>query len=149
MEQKKIKDNNISLYSIFVGFLIKNGNKIVAKATLEETLSSVSKRIDKKKHTILLDLFLELNTFVETKRVKIRRRSYAVPFPLSLKRRSYLVTKWVFQIVKENKDNVSLTNKLSTEIIEILDKSKSKALNLKKVNNAEAYINRSNSHFRW
>lgn len=150
MEQKKIsKIKKKSLYDKLLGFLIKKGKKTTAKNVLENVLSSVSKTIKIPKNLILLHLFIKLNTFVETKSVKIRNRSFIVPFSLSLKRRSFLIIKWLLKSASENKENISLSKKLITEITNLLTKQKSKTLSLKKVNNNQAFSNRSNFHFRW
>jgi ribosomal protein S7 len=150
MEQKKaIKIKTYNLYNKFLGFLIKKGNKVSAKILLERALFSVSKKLNKSVNYIFLKLFLRLNTYVESKKVKIRNRSYIVPFSLSLKRRSYLAIKWLLKVVKSNKEKISFSNKLAFEILQVLINSKSKTLVFKKTNNNEAFLNRSNSHFRW
>lgn len=150
MELKKLtKLNSINLYNKFLGFLIKKGNINSAKLLLEKILFLLVKKIKKSKKIIFLRLFLKLNIFVEVKKVKMRNRSHFVPFSLSLKRRSYLVIKWLLQTIKQNKENVSTSKKLYEEIFFILTKSKCKTLSLKINNNNEAFLNRSNVHYRW
>lgn len=150
MEQKKIQKLKIfNLYNKFIGFLIKKGNKTASKHILEKTLRLVSKRLRRSPKTILLLLFSRLNVYVETKKVKIRNRSYIIPFSLALKRRSYLALKWILTAIKENKKKTSFVNKLTSEIVQTLTTLKSKTLMLKKTNNNQAFLNRSNSHYRW
>lgn len=150
MGQKRvIKLKTLSLYDKFMGFLIKKGKKTIAKKILEDAFFLLSKRLKTAKNIIFLRVFLKLNTFVEIKKVQIRKRAFFVPFSISLKRRSYLVIKWLLQSVKEKKDKVSISQKLAEEIFEVLTKTKSKTSNLKKLNNNQAFLNRSNSHFRW
>lgn len=150
MGQKKVtKIRPTNLYNKFLGFLVKQGNKIAAKTILEKALFIVSKKLKKSSNVIFLRLFLKLNTYVETKKVKVRNRSYIVPFALSLKRRSYLVIKWILKIVKENKEKINFSSKLAFEILQVLTTLKSKTIYLKKLNNNQAFLNRSNSHFRW
>lgn len=147
MEQKKIQKFN--LYNKFIGFLVKKGNKVASKHILEKTLKLVSKRLKRSPKTLLLLLFSKLNVYVETKKVKIRNRSYTIPFSLSLKRRSYLTLRWIITVIRENKKKTSFVRKLTAEIIQTLTTSKSKTLTLKKINNNQAFLNRSNSHYRW
>lgn len=150
MGQKRVtKLKTLSLYDKFMGFLIKKGKKTIAKKILEDAFSLLSKRLKTAKNIIFLRVFLKLNTFVEIKKVQIRKRSFFVPFSITLKRRSYLVIKWLLQSVKEKKDKVSISQKLAEEIFEVLTKTKSKTSTLKKLNNNQAFLNRSNSHFRW
>ena len=109
----------------------------------------VSKRLKRSPKTLLLLLFSKLNVYVETKKVKIRNRSYTIPFSLASKRRSYLTLKWILTVIRENKKKTSFVRKLTAEIIQTLTTSKSKTLTLKKINNNQAFLNRSNSHYRW
>ncbi len=150
MEQKKIlKAKKKSLYNKTLGFLVKKGKKTTAKNLLENVLMSISKKLKTQKIQVLLHLFVKANAFVETKNVKIRNRTFVVPFSLSLKRRSFLTIKWLLKSANENKEKISISTKLIDEIFDLLTKSKSKTLNLKKNNNIQAFSNRSNFHFRW
>ena len=67
-------------YKKFLGFLIKKGNKTGAKYILDKTFLIVSKSIGLPMHVSMLKLFLNLNSFVEVKKVQIGRRSLLVPF---------------------------------------------------------------------
>lgn len=150
MEQKKrLKFKSINLYNKFIGFLTKKGNRTASKYILDKTLELVSKKVKKSPKVILLLLFLKLNVYIEIKKVKIRNRSYTIPFSLPLKRRSYLIIKWILASTKQNKKKDSFINRLAFEIVHTLTTSKSKTLLLKKINNSQAFLNRSNSHFRW
>ena len=150
MAQKKIiKINNFDLYGKILGFLIKKGNKSLAQFLLEKAFTFVSKKLKKSFLFIFLTISLKLNTYVESKKIRIRKRSYIIPFSLSLKRRFYLSLKWLLKVVKDNNEKISFSKKLAFEILQILNTSKSKTLIYKKINNNEAFLNRSNSHFRW
>jgi ribosomal protein S7 len=71
--------------------------------------------------TLILKIFLKLNSFVEVKRVRVKRSSHLVPFSIRLKRRSYLIIKWLMQAVKEDTRKVSMSEKLFVEISNIKD----------------------------
>jgi len=98
----------------------------------------------------LIKVFLKLNSFVETKKIKFKRSTHVVPFVItSFKRKSYLIIKWLMEAVEEDKRKVPIAIKLSKEILSILRNKSSKALIKKKMNMKNALINRSNIHFRW
>ena len=138
-----------TLYQKFLGFLVKKGNKIGAKKTLDETFLIVSKTTKYSMETSMLKLFLSLNSFVEVKKVRIGRRSIMVPFSINSKRRSYLIVKWLMQAIKEDKKKVSLSTKLADEIISVLKGSFSRAKKLRNSNISQALANRANIHYRW
>lgn len=138
-----------NVYEKFLGFLIKKGNKFDAKKVLDLAFLLVSHKVQISKHTALTMLFRNLNSFVEVKRVRVRRRFVLVPFPIRLKRRSYLIVKWIMQSVRKNKRKISFSRKLATELISILKESSSKTKKLRQLNFSAALANRSNSHFRW
>jgi ribosomal protein S7 len=143
------KYQNKNLYNKFLGFIIKKGNKIGAKNVLNNAFLAVSKKTGLPLHVILLKLFLKLNSFVEVKRVRVQRSSHLVPFSIRLKRRSYLIIKWLMQAVKEDTRKVSMAEKLFFEIFSTLKNSPSKSVKIRNLNISQALSNRSNIHYRW
>lgn len=138
-----------TLYKKFLGFLIKKGNLISAKRILDKTFLIVAKQTGLSMEVALFKLFSNLNTFVEVKKVRVRRRSFLVPFSINLKRRSYLIVKWLMQAVKEDNKKSSMPEKLSFEIISVISGSTSRSKKLKNFNISQALANRSNTHYRW
>jgi ribosomal protein S7 len=138
-----------NLYSKLLGFFIKKGKKATSKKILDNAFFLVSKKTGFSFCYILYTLFLKLNIFVEAKKVRIKRRSVVVPFSISLKRRSYLVTKWLMQSVLQNEGRILTEIKLFEEILKVLTNSSSKSLKMKSLNNSQALANRSNIHYRW
>lgn len=145
--KKKIY-NTKTLYKKFLGFLIKKGNLISAKKILDNTFIKVSQKTGLSMEVALLKLFLMLNTFVEVKKVRIRRRSFLVPFSITLNRRSYLIAKWLMQSIKDERKS-SMVEKLTSEIISVIAGNNSKSKKLKLFNISQAMANRSNTHYRW
>jgi ribosomal protein S7 len=143
----KIQHKN--LYNNFLGFLIKKGNKIGAKNILTTAFLMVSKKTGYSLQTLILKIFLKLNSFVEVKRVRVKRSSHLVPFSIRLKRRSYLIIKWLMQAVKEDTRKVSMSEKLFVEISNTIKKSPSRSVKLRNFNISQALSNRSNIHYRW
>ena len=109
----------------------------------------MSKKTGLSLHKILLKLFLKLNSFVEIKKVRIKRSSHFVPFSITLKRRSYLIIKWLMQAILEDKRKISMSEKLFTEIQNTIGNIPSKSIKLRNSNVSQALANRSNIHFRW
>ena len=143
----KIQHKN--LYNNFLGFLIKKGNKIGAKNILTTAFLMVSKKTGYSLQTLILKIFLKLNSFVEVKRVRVKRSSHLVPFSIRVKRRSYLIIKWLMQAVKEDTRKVSMSEKLFVEISNTIKKSPSRSVKLRNFNISQALSNRSNIHYRW
>jgi ribosomal protein S7 len=139
-----------TIYINFLGILTKKGNKVAAKKILDAAFLEVSAKVNKPVHILLIKVFLKLNSFVETKKIKFKRSSHVVPFVItSFKRKSFLIIKWLMEVVQEDKRKVPLSSKLSKEILSILKNKSSKAVAKKKLNIKNAISNRSNIHFRW
>jgi ribosomal protein S7 len=139
-----------AIYINFLGFLTKKGNKVTAKKILDEAFLDVSLKTNQPVHILLIKVFLKLNSFVETKKIKFKRSTHIVPFVItSFKRKSYLIIKWLMEAVEQDKRKVPIAKKLSKEILNILKNKSSKALMKKKLNVKNALTNRSNIHFRW
>jgi ribosomal protein S7 len=139
-----------AIYTNFLGFLTKKGNKVTAKKILDEAFLDVSLKTKQPVHILLIKVFLKLNSFVETKKIKFKRSTHVVPFVItSFKRKSYLIIKWLMEAVEQDKRKIPVAQKLSKEILNILKNKSSKALIQKKMNTKNALTNRSNIHFRW
>ena len=149
MSNKDLNYKSKTLYKKFLGFLIKKGNKTVAKNILDSTFFSVSNTTGLSMHALMLKLFLNLNSFVEVKKVRVGRRSLMVPFSITLKRRSYLIVKWLMQAIKEDNKKTPLSVRLADEIIAVIGESLSKSKKLRDLNISQAMANRSNIHYRW
>ena len=154
LKKKKITEiktpNYINFYDKLLGFLIKKGKKLNSKKILESVFFNVSKKTSLSKKQILILLFRHLNCFVETRKILIKRRVHLVPFSIKIKRRLYLIVKWLIKAIDFNKKNLSTSEKMSNEILAVLKKlSISKVLNFRKMNNQQSFSNRSNIHFRW
>jgi ribosomal protein S7 len=96
-----------------------------------------------------LIIFLKLNSYIEIKTIRIRKKIHFVPFPTNYKRRIYLVTKWLIHAALEDKRKLPFSQKLSLEIFNLIKNKSSKSLKSKENNFLKATTNRSNLHFRW
>lgn len=146
---KKANKRSTSLYNKFWGFLVKKGNKSQAKRILDYAFLKVYSKTNYSREESLVRIFARLNSFVEVRKVRIRRKFVLIPFPIRLRRRSYLVVKWIMQSVKNGNKKSSLSKRLAQEIFNVLTRSKSKSGSLRKYNFSKALANKSNTHFRW
>jgi|TARA_B110000977_G_scaffold183022_1_gene245246 ribosomal protein S7 len=149
MHNRSSKPKSKTVYTNFLGFLVKNGNKLAAKKTIDTAFIETSRQAKLPLHLILIKVFSRINSFVETKKIKIKRSTHTVPFGITSKRRSYLVIKWLMEVVAEDKSKVSTSKKLSTELLNILKDKSSKTVKKKDLNINQAISNRSNIHYRW
>jgi ribosomal protein S7 len=139
-----------TFYTKLLGFLTKKGKKSVSRKILNDAFLEVAIQTNLSLYTVFIKVFFSLNSFVETKKVKIRRTSHIVPFGITFKRRSYLIIKWLLEVVSQDKRKVSTSKKLATELLNIVkNKTISKAMSKKTQNISQAINNRSNIHYRW
>jgi ribosomal protein S7 len=149
MAKKYLSVHKTTLYNKLIGVLTKQGNKTAAVKIINSAFLKVSKNTTLSMNKILLKLFLKLNSFVEVKKVRVKRSFHLVPFQITLKRRSYLIIKWLLQVIKTDTRNISISDKLAFEIEQTLKSENSKLLNLQTLNTTLALANRSNIHYRW
>jgi ribosomal protein S7 len=138
-----------NFYETFLGLLIKSGQKVQAKNILDTAFSLVSKQTKLSTNSILLKIVLHLNSFVEIKKIKSKRSTHFVPFPLSTKRKFYLIARWVVDSVGEDRRKINFAIKLSEEILMIVLKKPCKSVLKKNLNFKQSIQNKSNIHFRW
>jgi small subunit ribosomal protein S7 len=121
------------------------------KATnlVNSAFDKVSKSTGLSFNEILTKLYSKLNSFVEIKKIKVRRGFHLVPFPISHKRSTYLMIKWLLQAIKDDKRKIPVSDKLFLEINQTISSSSSKSLDIKNSNITQVLANRSNIHFRW
>jgi len=148
MLKKYFLSHKKSLYSILINSLTKNGNKSKAIKIINSAFLKVSTNTGLSKRQVLLKLFLKLNSFVEVRQLKVRKRIFFVPFPTTLKSRLYLTVKWLIKAAKENKKKISLSEKFAIEIEQTIMTNSSVSLNFLRSNLNLALKNRSNLHYR-
>jgi len=149
MAKKYLSTKNKNLYNKIINFFTKKGNKVKATNLVNSAFDKVYKSTGLSFNEILTKLYLKLNSFVEIKKIKVRRGSHLVPFPISHKRSTYLMIKWLLQAIKDDKRKVPVSDKLFLEINQTISSSSSKSLDIKNSNITQVLANRSNIHFRW
>jgi ribosomal protein S7 len=149
MSKKYLNSNNKNFYNKIVNFFIKDGNKVKANKIVSLAFLKVSKETGLSFNEILSKLFSKLNSFVEVKKVRVRRGFHMVPFPISYKRSTYLIIKWLAQAIKEDTRRLPMYEKLAAEISSTIVNQSSKSLDMKNLNISQVLANRANIHFRW
>jgi len=149
MLKKNILGTKKTLYNKLIGFITKKGKKVTSLKIVNDAFFKVSTTTNLSMHKIVLQLFLKLNSFVEVKKVRVKRSFHLVPFQITLKRRSYLIIKWLMQAIKSDKRNITTSEKLAFEIEQTLKTNTSNSLKLRNLNITSALANRSNLHYRW
>jgi ribosomal protein S7 len=140
------RDKNI--YFKFLGSLTKRGNKVKAKRLLDKALIKSSEKNGMPSYLIVHQTFSKLQSFLEIKKIKIRKNVHLVPFPLTRKRQDFLRIKWFLEVIKSDTRRISFSEKLAEEMSSVLSDRRSKVILKKKQTNNEVISNRSNIHFR-
>lgn len=147
LKKKQYKKN---LYNSFINSFILKGKKKIAKSIIDGTLFSLSKSTGISLVKLLFNIYLKLDYFIEIKQVKIKRRTYTIPFSISYNRRIYLIIRKIKSATESTKRKTSFSENLKVELYNILKLSNnSKALKLLRNNQAQSKTSRSNIHFRW
>jgi ribosomal protein S7 len=140
---------SINFYKKILGLVLKKGKKSLFNLILNKSFNFLQRTLKLSFSYLLNTLYIALSTFVESKTIKIKRRLYTIPFPISINRRIYLIGKWLLLSIAANKKKISFSKKLIEEIMLIVQNQTSKALTFKKDNIVKSLSNRSNAHFRW
>lgn len=145
---KKLKNNHSLFFSLIlnklVSLLMKNGKKIKA----EKILKNVLVKISLKGYSPIQTLILALNNvkpIVEVRTIRLKRKSFQVPFPLQLSRQINTALKIILETTKGKK---KIEDLLVEELINSsIGRSQSvkKTLSLHKL----ASQNRLFTHYRW
>ena len=149
MSKKYLSIKNRNLYNKIINFITKKGNKVKATQIVNNSFYKVSKSTGLSFNTILSRLYVKLNSFVEIKKIKVRRGFHLVPFPISHKRSTYLIIKWLLRAVGEDRRKLPISDKLFLEVNQTIISDTSKSLEIKSSNLNQVVANRSNIHFRW
>lgn len=138
-----------NLYNKFLFFIFKVGKKSVWENKFVSLFDLLALKLQYTKSVLLLKIFTRLLTRVETKKVKSRKRINYVPFFIKLSRSIFLSLKWIFSAALKKKGNISFSDKLFMELVQIITQRSSFAIQRRQENNSLAFKNRSNSHYRW
>lgn len=79
-----------SLLKALITFITKKGKKELARKIFQTALIKASKKMQLGSHFLLSHAFKKLQSSVEVKDVKRRRKLFKIPFFISSKRQRYL-----------------------------------------------------------
>lgn len=143
-----MRKQNKNIYTKFLGALTKKGNKVAAKRILDTAFINVALKNKIPVYLILNKIFSKLDCFLEIKKIKIRKNLHIVPFPLNSRRQDFLKIKWILESANEDSRKIDYSEKIASEISNILVNKKSKILAKKDYVKKQALMNRSNVHYR-
>lgn len=136
------------LYKKLIGLILKKGKKKIATHIVEKSFFFVCKYLKTPLIVVLKTILNKLKSSIESKKIQIRKATHFVPFPVSLPRKLFLITKWILISLKKNKKK-NTRSKLISTIIKIVKKKKTYTSKIKQFHIQKAKENRSNAHFRW
>lgn len=149
MVQKR-KQYKRSLYNSLVNSFILKGKKKTAKTIIDNTMLNLCRSLNTSIIRLLFSVYFKLDSFIEIKQVKIKRRTYTIPFAVSYIRRIYLILKKIKGATKSDKRKIPTSEKLKSELNNVLSaSSNSKAIKLLKSNQVLVRSSQANTHFRW
>jgi ribosomal protein S7 len=141
---------NETLYNIFLGYLIKKGNKIQAKRIIDSTFLVLSQKLNLPLNIILRKILRKMGNSIEIKTIKMRKNTHIIPFAINHNRRNYLLVKKIMDSTQEDTSNRPISEKLTDELTSIiLTEKSSRSIQKNKTALKQAVLNRSNIHFRW
>ncbi|XP_043283026.1 28S ribosomal protein S7, mitochondrial [Venturia canescens] len=147
----------------FINFIMRKGNKILARSLLEKTFENV-KRIQLKsyhstkpenKHRIELDPVKVFHQAVENvtpimELLKMKRGgvTYQVPVPILEKRQRFLAMNWLIQAAKDKEKKVHLPETLAKELVDA-SYNQGRVVKKKQDLHKQCEANRAYAHYRW
>lgn len=147
VQKKQVKKN---IYTSFVNSFISKGKTFLAKKIVNDSFQSLSKIMGVTSISLLISIYNRLDASVEIKRVKIKRRTYTIPFTVNYSRRIYLIIKKIKDAVRSDNRKINTTEKLKIELHSLFNTSQqSRAIKSLKQNQTQIRTSRSNIHFRW
>ena len=138
-----------NIYYSLLGLLIKNGKKIKAKKILDSALILTHKKCKISIINIINLVFQNMYMLTATRIVKFRKKTNIIPHSLNKKRRYYLIAKTIIDAISKNKSQKNTAEKLSQELLNIIQQNKCYSLTKKKEFEEKSLKFKTYAHFRW
>jgi ribosomal protein S7 len=106
------KEPRKTVYIKLLGSLIKKGNKTAAKRVLDNAFFIVAKKYKAPVAVVFTKIFRNLDCRIEMRKVKMRRNTHMVPFPIKTVRQDFVKIKWILKAVKEDTRKVPFSEKI-------------------------------------
>ncbi|TSX99879.1 28S ribosomal protein S7, mitochondrial [Bagarius yarrelli] len=152
------------IISKFVNMMMQDGNKVLARGIMTQTLEMIKrKQVEKfhrapttEKKTVECDPYVIFNQAIENCKpiiglVSIQKggRNYQVPVPLTDKRRRFLAMNWMITECRDNKHRrTHMYEKLSQELLAAFN-NEGNVIKRKHDLHKMAEANRAYAHYRW
>ncbi|XP_019398084.1 PREDICTED: 28S ribosomal protein S7, mitochondrial [Crocodylus porosus] len=152
------------LVSKFINMMTKNGNKILARSIMMQTLEAIKRKQLKKYHeaseeekvniecnpyTIFHQALSNCKPIVELTSISRGGRFYQIPTPVKDSRQRFLAMKWLITECTENKNHRTFMHvKLSQELL-LAFHGEGPVIKMKHNVHKMAESNRAYAHFRW
>ncbi|KAM9393823.1 small ribosomal subunit protein uS7m [Pholidichthys leucotaenia] len=155
---------NDPVISKFINMMMKDGNKILARDIMTQTLEKIKKKQVEKYHkaseadregiecspyTIFHQALENCKPIVGLASIQKGGKFYQVPIPLNDGRRRFLAMKWMITECRENRHrSTHMDEKLCQELLAAFAKE-GKVINKKNELHKMAESNRAYAHYRW
>ncbi|XP_035198634.1 28S ribosomal protein S7, mitochondrial [Oxyura jamaicensis] len=152
------------MISKFTNMMMKNGNKVLARSLMSQTLEAIKRKQLEKYHKAPEDEKekIECNPYVifhqalkncqpiiGLSNITKGGKTYQVPVPLKDNRKRFLAMKWLITECRENKHRrMLMPEKLSQELL-LAFNNEGPIIKKKHVLHKMAEANRAYAHFRW
>lgn len=138
-----------SLYQVLLGYMNKKGKKVKAKRILDTAFCNVFEATQMLPSEALKLITVKLGSIIDVRVIRIRKNTHVVPFAVKMYRADYLLAKKIIDSLNEDTSNRSFSEKLSEELINIIQDKPCKSMSRHKQMLKQAGMHRANSHFRW
>ncbi|XP_031454485.1 28S ribosomal protein S7, mitochondrial [Phasianus colchicus] len=152
------------MISKFTNMMMKDGNKVLARSLMAQTLENIKRKQlekyhrapDDEKETVECNPYVifhqalkNCQPIIGLSNITRGGKTYQVPVPLKDNRKRFLAMKWLITECRENKHRRTLMpEKLSEELIQAFN-NEGPIIKKKHVLHKMAEANRAYAHFRW
>lgn len=111
----------------FVHAIMKQGKKSIAEKITKESFAKVAKELNMESQKVAKDVLNKVKPLAEVKSRRIGGSTYPVPVDVRPKRAYMLASRWIIDAARSKK-GMSMIDKLSAELINIMTDGKSGAI---------------------
>lgn len=145
--RKKIARTNF--IKVFFRFLLKKGNLRKSENIFKKIFNNLTYQTNLGEYSILLKIYQTLYINFEVRKIKKYRSTHLVVIPIKRNRQHFLIVKFLFDAIKEDKRHVSIATKLTSEILKHVKNEDSASTKLRVSAKDLAFKSRANAHYRW
>ena len=136
-----------ALVAKFINYIMRNGNKAVARRIVYDSLEKAEKKLAKSALEILEQVIKNAGPDQELRSRRIGGANYQIPYPVKPDRRITLALRWVIETAKSKKGK-PMVDKLTQELIDAFNNT-GLAVKRKIDTHRMADANKAFAHFAW